>query len=81
MITVLLAVALIVVGISATVFPVDFVDAARGMTTIALTGRDGGEAGRRADIHLHVPHENTARVQEVHGLLLHVICELVEREL
>ena len=55
--------------------------AARGMTTIALTGRDGGEAGTRADIHLHVPHEVTARVQELHGLLLHVICELVEAEL
>jgi len=55
--------------------------AERGMTTIALTGRDGGEAGRVADIHLHVPHEVTARVQEVHTTLLHVICELVEQAL
>jgi D-sedoheptulose 7-phosphate isomerase len=57
------------------------VAAERGMVTIALTGRDGGEAGRMADIHLHVPHEVTARVQEVHILLLHVICELVEQSL
>jgi D-sedoheptulose 7-phosphate isomerase len=55
--------------------------AARGLTTIALTGADGGPAGRLADIHLHVPHAVTARVQEMHGLLLHVICELVERGL
>jgi D-sedoheptulose 7-phosphate isomerase len=53
----------------------------RGMTTVALTGRDGGEAGAIADIHLNVPHEVTARVQEVHGVLLHVVCELVEEGL
>ena len=50
----------------------------RGLTTIALTGRDGGEAGRVADIHLNVPDPSTARVQEVHRTLLHVICEIVE---
>jgi D-sedoheptulose 7-phosphate isomerase len=55
--------------------------AERGMIRIALTGRDGGEAGRTADIHLHVPHESTARVQEVHRTLLHAICELVEEGL
>jgi D-sedoheptulose 7-phosphate isomerase len=53
----------------------------RGLTVIALTGRDGGELGRLADIHLNVPHASTARVQEVHRTLLHVICELVEREM
>ncbi len=52
--------------------------AERGMTTVALTGRDGGEVGALADIHLNVPHEVTARVQEAHIVLLHVICELVE---
>jgi D-sedoheptulose 7-phosphate isomerase len=46
--------------------------------TIALTGRDGGEVGRAADIHINVPSPSTARVQEVHRTLLHVICELVE---
>ncbi len=51
---------------------------ARGMITVALTGRDGGEAGQLADIHVNVPHAMTARVQEVHITLLHVICELVE---
>ena len=52
--------------------------AERGMTTIALTGRDGGDAGQVADIHLNVAHEVTARVQEAHIAILHVICELVE---
>jgi D-sedoheptulose 7-phosphate isomerase len=50
----------------------------RKLKTIALTGRDGGRVGAAADIHVNVPDENTARVQEVHRTLLHVICELVE---
>ena len=49
-----------------------------GLRTIALTGRDGGEVGRAAEIHVNVPSSSTARVQEVHRTLLHVICELVE---
>ncbi len=51
---------------------------ARGLTTIALTGGDGGPVGREADIHINVPDRATPRVQEVHRTLLHVICELVE---
>ena len=52
-----------------------------GLRRIALTGRDGGPLGRVADIQLNVPHDSVPRVQEVHRTLLHVICELVEREL
>ncbi len=52
-----------------------------GLGTIALTGRDGGAAGRAAAVHVKVPSDSTARVQEVHRTLLHVICELVEDEL
>ena len=51
---------------------------ARGLQTVALTGRDGGEAGRLAGIHINVPDECTARVQEVHITLIHAICEIVE---
>jgi phosphoheptose isomerase len=51
-----------------------------GLRTIALTGRDGGEVGRVAEIHVNVPSAATARVQEVHRTLLHGICELVEDE-
>jgi D-sedoheptulose 7-phosphate isomerase len=53
---------------------------ARGLTTIALTGR-GGEAGTIAAHHIAVNEARTSRVQEVHATVLHVICELVEQEL
>jgi phosphoheptose isomerase len=49
------------------------------LQTIALTGRDGGAIGRAAAIHVNVPSDVTARVQEVHRTLLHVMCDLVER--
>jgi D-sedoheptulose 7-phosphate isomerase len=52
---------------------------ARGLRTVALTGRDGAHAGKVADIHINVRSESTARVQEVHRTLIHVICDLVER--
>ena len=52
--------------------------AARGLTTIALTGDDGGPVGAAADIHVNVPDPSAARVQEVHRTLLHAICEFVE---
>jgi D-sedoheptulose 7-phosphate isomerase len=54
---------------------------ALGMTSIALTGRDGGETGRLADRHLNVRADNTARIQEVHRTILHVLCELIEETL
>jgi D-sedoheptulose 7-phosphate isomerase len=54
---------------------------ARGLRTIAMTGRDGGTVGAEVDIHINVPDPSTARVQEAHRTLIHAICELVEREL
>ncbi len=54
---------------------------ARGLTTIAMTGHDGGPAGALADIHINVPDPSTARIQEAHRTVIHAICELVEREL
>ncbi len=51
---------------------------ARGLTTIALTGRDGGALGKAATIHINVGHASTARVQEVHRTVIHAICKLVE---
>ena len=53
----------------------------QGLTAVALTGRDGGEVGRMADIHVNVPDGSTARVQEVHRTLIHAICELVESDI
>jgi D-sedoheptulose 7-phosphate isomerase len=52
-----------------------------GLTTVALTGCDGGAVGAAADIHVNVPSRSTARVQEVHRTLLHAMCELIEQEL
>jgi phosphoheptose isomerase len=52
----------------------------RGLRTIALTGRDGGQAGRLAEVHVNVPDACTARVQEVHRTLIHAICDIVDDE-
>jgi D-sedoheptulose 7-phosphate isomerase len=49
-----------------------------GLKTIALTGQDGGELGKLADISLLVPSSVTARIQEAHITIGHIICELVE---
>ena len=54
---------------------------ARGLITIALTGRDGGPMGADSDIHLHVAEDATPRVQEVHRTILHAMCSLIDREL
>jgi phosphoheptose isomerase len=54
---------------------------ARGLKTIALTGRDGGTIGPAAEIHVNVPDQNAARVQEVHRTILHVMCEVIESDL
>jgi D-sedoheptulose 7-phosphate isomerase len=53
----------------------------RGVTTIALLGRDGGATAGMADIELLVRGDSTARIQEAHMFLLHVLCEAVEQHL
>jgi D-sedoheptulose 7-phosphate isomerase len=53
----------------------------RGLKTIALLGRDGGSAKDIADIDLVVPGDSTARIQEAHKFLLHVLCEIAESRL
>jgi phosphoheptose isomerase len=53
----------------------------RGLTSIALLGRDGGSAKGIADIELIVRGDSTARIQEAHKFLLHVLCEIVEPRL
>jgi D-sedoheptulose 7-phosphate isomerase len=50
----------------------------KGLKTIALTGRNGGAAAAAADVHVNVPSDSTARIQEVHRTLIHAVCELVE---
>src|SRR4030043_437659 len=52
-----------------------------GMKTIALTGNDGGSLVKIADVSLIVPSSSTPRIQEVHILIGHILCELVEHYL
>lgn len=52
-----------------------------GCKTVALLGRSGGEAKNLADIVFVAPHDDTARIQEVHLLLEHLICDYVEHAL
>jgi len=54
---------------------------ARKLKTIALLGRDGGSTIGMADVDLLVRSDSTARVQEAHQLLLHVLCETIESRL
>ncbi len=49
-----------------------------GVTSLALLGKGGGAALAMADHALVVPSANSARIQEVHGLILHALCEEVE---
>lgn len=53
----------------------------RGMTVVALTGRDGGPIAAASDVALNVPVQSTPRIQEAHILIGHVICGLVEERL
>jgi D-sedoheptulose 7-phosphate isomerase len=49
-----------------------------GMTSLAFTGKDGGTLARAASVALIVPHDDFARIQEVHMALGHILCGLVE---
>lgn len=53
----------------------------RGMTVVALTGRDGGNLAEQMnhnDVLICVPADNTARIQEIHLLIIHCLCDLVD---
>ena len=52
-----------------------------GLKTIALLGKDGGVCSGKADHEICVSSKSTARIQEVHLLLLHTLCDLVETKL
>lgn len=49
-----------------------------GATTVALTGEGGGKLGALCDLTLAVPSQVTARVQEAHILIGHILCELID---
>lgn len=57
---------------------------AREMRVVALTGKGGGRIGellRAEDVHLCVPHARTARIQEVHLLMIHCLCDAIDATL
>ena len=56
----------------------------RDLIVVALTGKGGGKIAqvlRETDVHVCVPHERTARIQEVHLLVLHCLCDGVDSQL
>jgi len=62
------------------------IDAAREreMHVVALTGKGGGRIGEllvEGDVHICVPHDRTARIQEVHLLAIHCLCDAIDRTL
>lgn len=54
---------------------------AKGVKTVALVGRDGGEMAKLADYAIIVPSNATPRIQESHILIGHMICDIIEKEL
>lgn len=62
------------------------IDAAhdRGMSIVVLTGREGGQVAylmQDNDIEIRVPGWSTARIQEVHLMIIHSLCDLIDRQL
>jgi D-sedoheptulose 7-phosphate isomerase len=53
----------------------------KGITTVALVGRDGGKMAKMADIAIVVPSDATPRIQESHILIGHIVCDVIEKEL
>jgi D-sedoheptulose 7-phosphate isomerase len=72
------AVAISTSGGSANVLKAVEVARSRGLETLGLAGRDGGKLAKLVDLCLTVPHRETARIQEVHGLLIHLFCEMID---
>ena len=59
------------------------IEAARamGIKTVVLTGKDGGKLAGAADLNINVEATRTARIQEVHTTICHILCELVDHML
>ncbi len=53
----------------------------RGVTTVALVGRDGGKMAAMADYAIVIPSNATPRIQESHLLIEHMICDIIEKEM
>jgi D-sedoheptulose 7-phosphate isomerase len=65
-------------GRSANVLEALGVGRARGLLTVGLTGGGGGSLGSLVDFLIDVPHADTPRIQEVHAMVVHVLCQIVD---
>jgi D-sedoheptulose 7-phosphate isomerase len=53
----------------------------KGIMTVALVGRDGGEMAKLADYAIVIPSNSTPRIQESHILIGHILCDIIEKEI
>lgn len=53
----------------------------KGLLTVGLTGGGGGRLGGLVHYLIDVPHEKTPRIQEVHAMVVHVLCQIIEEAL
>ncbi|WP_304546551.1 D-sedoheptulose-7-phosphate isomerase [Sulfurimonas microaerophilic] len=53
----------------------------KGIYTVALTGKDGGQMAKDADMAIVVPSNSTPRIQESHILIGHILCDIIEQEI
>ncbi|MBA3026395.1 MAG: D-sedoheptulose 7-phosphate isomerase, partial [Sulfurimonas sp.] len=53
----------------------------KGIMTVALVGRDGGEMAKMADYAIIIPSNSTPRIQESHILIGHILCDIIEKEI
>ena len=76
--------AITVSGTSANIFQAIQSAHDRGIIVVVLSGKDGGDVARLLDandIEIRVPSESTPRIQEVHRLALHCLCDLIDQQL
>lgn len=76
----------IFIGISTSGNSVNIINAfhsakTKGIITVALVGRDGGEMAKIADYAIVVPSDSTPRIQESHILIGHILCDIIEKEI
>jgi len=51
------------------------------MKVISLTGNDGGKLDKNSDVNINIPTKNTQRIQEMHILIGHILCDIIELSL
>lgn len=68
-------------GNSANIYRAMEIAKTKNIKTAGLLGRDGGRIKDIADISLIVPSESTPRIQEIHGFTVHLLCEIIEKNI